>query len=105
MKEVLTKWYRRYLSEEEAVVLLVLLISAFGVTLAFGDILAPVFVAVILAYLMQGVANFMRHRGFRRRSVWRFRRYFFSAVLLLCCLGWRRWYGGSWWHWCARHQP
>ena len=51
MKEVLTKWYRRYLSEEEAVVLLVLLISAFGVTLAFGDILAPVFVAVILAYL------------------------------------------------------
>ena len=63
MKEVLTKWYRRYLSEEEAVVLLVLLISAFGVTLAFGDILAPVFVAVILAYLMQGVANVMRDRG------------------------------------------
>ena len=52
MKEVLTKWYRRYLSEEEAVVLLVLLASAFGVMLAFGDILAPVFVAVILAYLM-----------------------------------------------------
>ena len=63
MREVLTKWYRRYLSEEEAVVLLVLLTSAFGVTLAFGDILAPVFVAVILAYLMQGVANVMRHRG------------------------------------------
>jgi putative permease len=63
VREVLTKWYRRYLSEEEAVVLLVLLAAAFGVTLAFGDILAPVFVAVILAYLMQGVANFMRHRG------------------------------------------
>ncbi|GIR70728.1 MAG: hypothetical protein CM15mP74_19790 [Halieaceae bacterium] len=80
---MLTKWYRRYLSEEEAVVLLVLLISAFGVTLAFGDILAPVFVAVILAYLMQGVANVMRDRGFRRRSVWPFRRYFFRR--LYCC--------------------
>ena len=63
MKEVLTRWYQRYLSEEEAVVLLVLLVAAFVVMLAFGEILAPVFVAVILAYLMQGVANVMRHRG------------------------------------------
>ena len=63
MKEVLTRWYQRYLSEEEAVVLLVMLVAAFVVMLAFGEILAPVFVAVILAYLMQGVANVMRHRG------------------------------------------
>ena len=63
MKEVLTRWYQRYLSEEEPVVLLVLLLAAFVVMLAFGEILAPVFVAVILAYLMQGVANVMRHRG------------------------------------------
>ena len=63
MKEVLIKWYQRYLSEEEAVVLLMLLVAAFVVMLAFGEILAPVFVAVILAYLMQGVANVMRHRG------------------------------------------
>ena len=61
MKEVLTKWYRRYLQRGEAVVLLVLLISAFGVTLAFGDILAPVFVAIVR--LSCGVANVMRHRG------------------------------------------
>ena len=63
MKEVLKRWYQRYLSEEEAVVLLVMLVAAFVVMLAFGEILAPVFVAVILAYLMQGVANVMRHRG------------------------------------------
>ena len=63
MREVLTRWYQRYLSEEEAVVLLMLLVAAFAVMLAFGEILAPVFVAVILAYLMQGVANVMRHRG------------------------------------------
>ena len=63
MREVLTRWYQRYFSEEEAVVLLVMLVVAFVVMLAFGEILAPVFVAVILAYLMQGVANVMRHRG------------------------------------------
>ncbi len=63
MKEVLTRWYQRYLSEEEAVILLVMLTVAFVVMLAFGEILAPVFVAVILAYLMQGVANVLRQRG------------------------------------------
>ena len=63
MKEVLTRWYQRYLSEEEAVILLVLLTVAFAVILLFGDIIAPVLVAVILAYLMQGVANVLRQRG------------------------------------------
>ena len=63
MKEVLTRWYQRYLSEEEAVILLVMLTLAFLVMLAFGEILAPVCVAVILAYLMQGVANVLRQRG------------------------------------------
>lgn len=63
MKEVFTRWYQRYLSEEEAVLLLVLLATAFVVMLAFGGILAPVFVAVILAYLMQGVANLLRNQG------------------------------------------
>ena len=63
MKKVFTRWYQRYLSEEEAVLLLVLLATAFVVMLAFGGILAPVFVAVILAYLMQGVANLLRNRG------------------------------------------
>ena len=63
MKEVLTRWYQRYLSEEEAVILLVMLTVAFAVMLFFGDILAPVLVAVIPAYLMQGVANVLRQRG------------------------------------------
>ena len=46
MKEVLTRWYRRYLSEEEAVILLAMLTMAFAVMLFFGDILAPVLVEV-----------------------------------------------------------
>ena len=40
-----------------------MLTVAFAVMLFFGDILAPVLVAVILAYLMQGVANVLRQRG------------------------------------------
>ena len=33
MREVLTRWYQRYLSEEEAVILLILLVVAFVVML------------------------------------------------------------------------
>jgi putative permease len=66
VKEVLTRWYQRYLSEEEAVILLVMLTMAFAVMLFFGDILAPVLVAIVLAYLMQGVANVLRQRGLPR---------------------------------------
>ena len=95
MKEVLTRWYQRYLSEEEAVVLLMLLVAAFAVMLAFGEILAPVFVAVILAYLMQGVANVMRHRGVPKElsvavSTLLFFGGFLAVLLGLAPLVWRQ---------------
>ena len=95
MKEVLTRWYQRYLSEEEAVILLVLLVVAFVVMLAFGEILAPVFVAVILAYLMQGVANLLRQRGLPAElcvavSTLLFMGGFFAVLFGLAPLVWRQ---------------
>lgn len=95
MKEVLTRWYQRYLSEEEAVILLVMLTVAFAVMLLFGDILAPVLVAVILAYLMQGVANVLRHRGLPGElsvafSTLLFLGGFFAVLFGLAPLVWRQ---------------
>ena len=95
MKEVLTRWYQRYLSEEEAVILLVLLTVAFAVILLFGDILAPVLVAVILAYLMQGVANVLRQRGLPGElsvafSTLLFLGGFFAVLFGLAPLVWRQ---------------
>ena len=95
MKEVLTRWYQRYLSEEEAVILLVMLTVAFAVMLLFGDILAPVLVAVILAYLMQGVANVLRQRGLPGElsvafSTLLFLGGFFAVLFGLAPLVWRQ---------------
>ena len=95
MREVLTRWYQRYLSEEEAVILLMLLIVAFVVMLMFGDILAPVLVAVILAYLMQGVANVLRHRGVPAElsvalSTVLFLGGFFAVLFVVAPLVWRQ---------------
>lgn len=95
MKEVLTKWYRRYLSEEEAVILLAMLTMAFAVMLFFGDILAPVLVAIVLAYLMQGVANVLRQRGLPGElsvavSTLLFLGGFFAVLFGLAPLVWRQ---------------
>ena len=95
MKEVLTRWYQRYLSEEEAVILLVMLAMAFAVMLFFGDILAPVLVAIVLAYLMQGVANVLRQRGLPRElsvavSTLLFLGGFFAVLFGLAPLVWRQ---------------
>ena len=95
MKEVLTRWYQRYLSEEEAVILLVMLMMAFAVMLFFGDILAPVLVAIVLAYLMQGVANVLRQRGLPAElgvavSTFLFLGGFFAVLFGLAPLVWRQ---------------
>jgi putative permease len=95
VREVLARWYQRYLSEEEAVILLVLLVMAFAVMLTFGEILAPVLVAVILAYLMQGVANVLRHRGVPAElsvalSTLLFLGGFFAVLFVLAPLVWRQ---------------
>lgn len=95
MKEVLTRWYQRYLSEEEAVILLVMLTMAFAVMLFFGDILAPVLVAIVLAYLMQGVANVLRLRGLPGElsvavSTLLFLGGFFAVLFGLAPLVWRQ---------------
>ena len=95
MKEVLTRWYQRYLSEEEAVILLAMLTMAFAVMLFFGDILAPVLVAIVLAYLMQGVANVLRQRGLPGElsvavSTLLFLGGFFAVLFGLAPLVWRQ---------------
>ncbi|QIB66299.1 AI-2E family transporter [Kineobactrum salinum] len=63
MLEIFNKWYRRYLFEEESVLLLVLLAVAVLLLMTMGDILAPILAAIVLAYLMQGMATRLQRRG------------------------------------------
>ena len=63
MLEIFEKWYRRYLFEEESVLLLVLLTIGVILLMTIGDILTPVVAAIVLAYLMQGVAGQLENHG------------------------------------------
>ncbi len=55
MLDILRSWYRRNFSDPQAVILAILLIVGFSVILLFGGILAPVLIALVLAYLLEGV--------------------------------------------------
>ncbi|MDG1011480.1 MAG: AI-2E family transporter, partial [Luminiphilus sp.] len=71
MISIFRKWYDRYLSEEESVLLLVILVGSLILLAAVGHIFTPIFVAVVLAYLMQGVANQLYKWGLSTRiGVW-----------------------------------
>ncbi|MFV0277618.1 MAG: AI-2E family transporter [Parahaliea sp.] len=63
MLEIFEKWYRRYLFEEESVLLLVLLTVAVLLLMTIGDILTPILAAIVLAYLMQGMAVRLQQFG------------------------------------------
>lgn len=63
MLEILGKWYERYLSEEESVLLLLLAVVSLVLLATIGDVLAPLLAAVVLAYLVQGVVNVLCRLG------------------------------------------
>ena len=95
MLDVLKKWYHQYFSEEESVLLLLLLCAGLIILITVGDILTPVFVAVILAYLMQGIANRLQRSGLSPRvgvavAMALFISCFFGVILGLLPLVWRQ---------------
>jgi len=55
MLDIIRDWYNRNFSDPQAVILALMLLVVFGLLWLFGDILAPVVVALVLAYLLEGV--------------------------------------------------
>lgn len=63
MRAILKSWVERYFSDEEALILLVVLIAGFAAVIWFGRMLAPFFTALIIAFLLQGVVGALARRG------------------------------------------
>lgn len=60
MRKVLERWIYRYFADDEALVLLVILLATLVVIITLGDVLAPVLAAVVFAFLLQGVVNLLK---------------------------------------------
>jgi putative permease len=66
MIDLIMAWYKRYLSDPQAVLLLVLLVFGFTIVLTMGHMLAPVLAAVVVAYLLESLVQLLRRHGSRR---------------------------------------
>jgi putative permease len=63
---IVTQWYRRYVSDPQVVILAVLLAAGFIVVLTLGRMLAPVLAGVVIAYLLDGVVEKFNRMGMPR---------------------------------------
>lgn len=63
MLKVVKSWIDKYFSDEEAVILFLLLGVGLALIVFWGDILAPVIASVILAYVLQGLVMYLRSKG------------------------------------------
>ena len=93
MFQFLAGWFKRYFSNEEALVVFFLLVLCSLTIGFFGKVLAPVFTAIILAYLLQGlVAHLIKYAVPERLAVilvfTLFISLLFALMILILPLSW-----------------
>jgi len=54
-------WWQRYFSDPQALILLFLLVGSLLIVLTMGDMLAPVFASIVIAYLLEGLVRRLMH--------------------------------------------
>ncbi len=59
---LLKDWFKRHLEDPQVVVLTLLLFMGFMVIVVWGQMLAPVFAGVVVAYLLEGLVNILERR-------------------------------------------
>ncbi|MCE8020968.1 AI-2E family transporter [Halomonas sp. MCCC 1A11036] len=62
LRSVFKGWINRYFSDEEAVILLVLLVLGFAAVIFLGHMLAPFLTALVIAFLLQGAVTWLQRR-------------------------------------------
>ncbi|SDJ52139.1 AI-2E family transporter [Billgrantia gudaonensis] len=63
LRTVFKGWVEHYFSDEEAVILLVLLALGFAVVVVLGRMLAPFLTALVIAFLLQGAVSWLERQG------------------------------------------
>ncbi len=81
MMRLIRGWVDRYFSDEEALFLLLLLVSGFVILFTLGAILAPALASIIVAYLLQGPLLLLKRRGV---SHWLASTLVFSGFIVIC---------------------
>lgn len=64
--ESLSAWFRRHFANPQVLLLTLLLLAGFGLILGLGQMLTPLLVALVLAYLLEGLVQALERRGLVR---------------------------------------
>ncbi len=87
MAHVLERWFRKYFTDPEGIILAVLLILGFTTIIMLGDMLAPVLASVVIAYLLEGLVGAAERKGVPRMIAVGAVFSLFLAFLLFLILG------------------
>lgn len=61
MLDIFGTWIRRYFSDPQAVLLMVILILSFTIVLTMGGMLLPLLAALVIAYLLEALVQVLQH--------------------------------------------
>ncbi|MEJ2566593.1 MAG: AI-2E family transporter [Gammaproteobacteria bacterium] len=87
MTEIISRWFKKYFSDPQGIILALLLIFGLVVVVFFGDMLAPVLASIVIAYLLEGPIRPLERRGTHRMLLVFFVFIVFLAILLLFFFG------------------
>ena len=87
MTEIISRWIKKYFSDPQGIILALLLIFGFVVVIFLGDILAPVFASIVIAYLLEGAVRPLERRNVPRLLLVLAVFLAFLALLLLLFFG------------------
>ncbi|WP_421304814.1 AI-2E family transporter [Aeromonas veronii] len=87
MLEVLKRWYQTRFSDPDAVTLFLLLVFCFAIIWLFGDLLAPLLVALVMAYLLEWPVARLQKAGVSRTLATSVILILFIAVAVASLLG------------------
>ncbi|MFM5635113.1 AI-2E family transporter [Aeromonas veronii] len=87
MLEVLKRWYQTRFSDPDAVTLFLLLVFCFTIIWLFGDLLAPLLVALVMAYLLEWPVARLKKTGLSRTLATSVILILFIAVAVASLLG------------------
>jgi putative permease len=76
MLNTITKWLKRYISQPEALALIAIIVIIGLAFLFVGDVLIPIILSIIIAYLLNGFVQYLTH--------WKIKR--LLAVIIVYCL-------------------
>ncbi|WP_312047037.1 AI-2E family transporter [Erwinia sp.] len=86
MLDLLLQWYRRRFSDPQAIALLAILLAAFGILFFFNGLLAPLLVALVVAYLLEWPTVRLERLGCSRTWATTIVLIFFATIVLMLIL-------------------